>query len=196
MPCQMLLWLNARGKVEGAGVYCALLRLGPQVAHRVGVVGQQPEHAVGDGVQDVHPQRKARRQYFVVVVEAAIDKAVRWQAQVLARAGGFSDGAGVVVGLVAVRQVGHALRQVGAAAWRHHDRVGDQVVDIGRRQGSGVAQVTHLYRGAAQGEYAAAGVLGVATQVHRDVDFHRACKLRYLHVAHGANVNEAVKGGR
>ena len=135
----MLGCVDTWGKDEAVGVYCALLCLSAQVAHRIGIVGQQPEHAVGDGVQDAHPQRKARRQDLVVVVEAAVDKAVRWQSQFLACAGSFSDGAGVVVGLVAVRQVGHTLRQVGAAAWRHHGRVGDEVVDIGRGQRAGIA---------------------------------------------------------
>jgi len=48
----------------------------PEIRHGRLILGQQPQHAAFDRSQDAHPTFEDRREYLVIVVEAAEDKTI------------------------------------------------------------------------------------------------------------------------
>ena len=130
---------------------------------------EQPEHAVGHLVQDLHPTRPGVARNLMQPVEAAVDERVFRQAGVGAGMAALGDFALAVVGLVA-RQAQHLLRVEQLVRGRDDEIVGDDVVVIGGTERAGIAQPIDDDRRRAHRQQLGALAVGVAVDVDQDLD--------------------------
>src|ERR1700722_5680073 len=113
--------------------------------------GSTPKHASRHGLQDTHPAGKSDRSDFVAVVEAAEYRRRLRQTKLPARKAGVGDGTLRIVHHEATGQIDDALGVELPRFLRHHHGIGHKVVDVGRAQGAGVAEIAHLQgRGASR----------------------------------------------
>ena len=110
------------------------------------------------------------RRDLEVVVEAAEHEGI--VGQVVLCSGLFAAGndAATVVDLVGIRHVGDFFSVMLSRLGRHHDGVGDEVIDKVGAHGAGVTQIVDLKRGRARRQRLGARAAGVALEVDGDVD--------------------------
>ena len=109
-------------------------------------------------MQYPNPTVKGRRQYFEIVIEAAIDKPLFRQAQFTACELPFRYFSLRVVDLVA-GQIGDFFGVVFLGLVRNEDVIRQQIVVVLGAHGPQVADIAHLDGRRAVGEYADAAVL-------------------------------------
>ena len=84
--------------------------------------------------------------------------------------GASADGAAGIIDLVAMRQVNDFLAVKGCWSSGSTTCIGQDIVQPGRADGAGIAQITHLHRTGAVRQDAGPRSFGMAFEVDRDVD--------------------------
>ncbi len=164
-----------------------------EVAAR-GVVGLgEPQHAAVDGLEQPHPHREDLRCEFVAVVEAAEDDARFRQARFRAAERPIGHSPSCVAGHVRVGQIDNLLAVVTLLSLGDHDRIGEDVVDVGRGHCAGKAEIVHLHRRRPEREDALARIAGQAHQVDGDVDLSRLHQACDFEIGPAPHVKEAAR---
>ena len=103
------------------------------------VVLKKPEHTPLHCSQNPHPAVKGRRSDFVVVVETAEHKSRFRQAPYLPAKNLLGNAAFCVVHLIAVGKIGYFFRVVRLTAFGYKRLISNQIIDILRTHGTGIA---------------------------------------------------------
>ena len=89
----------------------------------------------------------------------------------MAAEGPFRNSAGGVVDQITMRQIGDFFGIMRPADLWDHGMIGNQVIVVIGAHGAGVAQIAHLHRRGAHGEYARPAVSGMSAQIDGNIDF-------------------------
>jgi hypothetical protein len=169
-PGEMLGMRQRFGEDQPGGIdaprlgFAAQVRLGPIVR------AQQPQDAAFGSRQQSHPDVEFARPDLVVVVEAAEHKIIRGQAEIRARCPCRGDGPLLIVGLITAGKADDLFAVMLLLFNGNDHRICNEIVDITGAQRPRIADVADLQGRHAPGKDARARMLGMALEIHGDVE--------------------------
>ena len=164
-----------------------------QVFPGPGVVRQQPQHAVGNAAQNVHPGGEHLQRVFVVVVEGTEHKLARGQTAILA-AGGGAVFALAVANLIDIRHVERLFAVEAGIFFGNQVAVGDDIINPRQTCGGRQAQIGDLHRRRAQCQHAGFGAAGLALQIDENINLVLADELGNFVITLAVHGNVMIYG--
>ena len=132
--------------------------------------------------QQPHPDIEHLGRKLVAAVEGAEDEPLGRQPRSAAGEGGFHPGRRVRRH-EAIGQTYDAFSEEFLAAGRDHGFVGNEIIDVRRTKRAGIAEIRNRERRRTPGENFRPCLVGIAAEIHRDVDLEVRQQLRDFQIA-------------